>query len=169
MLVMPSDSVPKPLGGRSTSGTMRSLWGSTSSVPPRRARARRPQARPVGDRGARRDRRELIRRYKETPRTMGVYQVRNTRSGRCLIGASVDVPSMLNRVRAQLRMNGHPDRELQQDWETLGVEAFTFDVLDTLDPTDEPDYDPSDDLSALELLWAAKLEAEGVVRYRGHR
>jgi hypothetical protein len=34
------------------------------------------------------NRKELIRQYKETPRPMGVYRVRNAQSGRSLVGAS---------------------------------------------------------------------------------
>ena len=50
------------------------------------------------------DRKELIRKYKETPRPMGVYQVRNTRNGKALIATSLDLNAALNRHRAQLRM-----------------------------------------------------------------
>jgi hypothetical protein len=35
---------------------------------------------------------------------MGVFQVRNTVTGQVLIGASTDLPAMLNRLRAQLRL-----------------------------------------------------------------
>ena len=49
------------------------------------------------------DRKTLIREYKESRRPMGVYRVLNTTNGRALVGVSVDLPSMLNRQRAQLR------------------------------------------------------------------
>ena len=119
------------------------------------------------------DRKELIRAYKETPRTMGVYWIRHTESGRCLVGTSVDVPSILNRHRAQLRMDGHPSRDLQRDWNVLGQDAFAFEILDTLEPQDEPQdepgYDPADDLKELEAMWVEKLEAEGAEFYGGSR
>lgn len=58
---------------------------------------------------ARSARKARIREYKETPRTMGLYRVRNTESGRCLLGISVDVPSILNRcARLQLRRLARP-------------------------------------------------------------
>jgi len=115
--------------------------------------------------GAGQDRKALIRRYKETSRTMGVCRVLNTENGRFLIDASVDVRSLLNRHRAQLRMQGHPSRGLQRDWVALGPESFAFEVLDTLGPADDPEYDPSGDLRELENLWVQKLEAEGDTRY----
>lgn len=103
------------------------------------------------------DRKELIRQYKETPRPMGVFRVLNTATGRCLVGTSIDLPSVLNRERAQLRLGGHRNEELQRDWKIFGANAFVFDVLDTLTPPDEPGYDPSDDLRVLEQMWLEKL------------
>jgi hypothetical protein len=104
------------------------------------------------------DRKALIREYKESRRPMGVFRVLNTASGKAFVGASVDVPSMLNRVRTQLRLGGHPNRALQRDWNALGADAFTFEVLDTLTPPDDqPDYDPADDLRVLEALWLDRL------------
>jgi hypothetical protein len=107
------------------------------------------------------ERREAARRYKESRRPMGIYQVRNTVSGRVLIGTSVDLPSMLNRQQAQLRLGAHRNRDLQQDWNALGAGAFTFDVLDTLEPPDEPGYDPAEDLRVLEQLWLDRLTPFG--------
>jgi hypothetical protein len=96
------------------------------------------------------NRRELARAYKETRRPMGVYQVRNSTNDRVLLGRSVDLPSILNRERAQLRLGSHRNAELQRDWNELGPDAFAFEVLDTLAPPDRPDYDPTDDLRVLE-------------------
>ncbi len=107
------------------------------------------------------DRKELIRQYKETPRPMGVYRIRNTTTGQSLIGTSLDVSSMLNRHRAQLGLGAHRNRQLQNDWNTLGPEAFDFEILDTLSPSDVPGYDPTDDLRALEELWMEKLAPTG--------
>jgi hypothetical protein len=107
------------------------------------------------------DRKALIRKYKETPRPMGVFRVHNTVNGKSLVGTSVDLPSMLNRQRAQLSFGGHPNRELQGDWNEMGPDAFRFEVLDTLTPRQEPGYDPADDLRALEALWLEKLSPFG--------
>lgn len=73
------------------------------------------------------DRKALIREYKQGRRPMGVFQVRNTQSGKCLLGATTDLASMVNRQRAQLRLGAHPIRELQKDWNELGEAAFAFD------------------------------------------
>jgi hypothetical protein len=103
------------------------------------------------------DRKALIREYKERRPVMGVYQVRNLTNGKVLIGSSTDVPAMLNRQQAQLRLGMHPNRQLQLDWQTLGPDAFAFEVLDTLTPPDEGEFDPHADLKVLEALWLDKL------------
>jgi len=107
------------------------------------------------------DKKALKREYKETARPMGVYQIRNTVTGKLLIGTSVDLPSILNRLRGQLRMRSHSNRALQQDLNDLGPEAFELEILDTLPPSDRPNYNPSDDLRALEGLWLEKLSPFG--------
>lgn len=103
------------------------------------------------------DRKALIRQYKETPRPMGVYRVRNAVSDKVLVGASANLPAILNRHRAQLRLGIHPNRDLQRDWNELGADAFEFHVLDRLEPPDRPDYDPSSDLKVLEEMWLERL------------
>jgi hypothetical protein len=103
------------------------------------------------------DRKTLIRQYKDTPRPMGVGAVRNSANGRTLVVAGRDLPALLNRQHAQLRLNVHANRALQADWNALGPDAFEFVVLDTLAPPDTPDYDPTEDLRTLEDLWIEKL------------
>jgi hypothetical protein len=104
------------------------------------------------------NKKELTRAYKHTRRPMGVYRVLNVRNGRSLVGRSVDVPAMLNRERAQLRLGVHRNAALQRDWHSLGPDAFAFEVLDTLTPPDVPDYDPAEDLKVLEALWLERLQ-----------
>jgi hypothetical protein len=112
-------------------------------------------------RESRMDRKALIREYKTDRRPVGVFQVRNTMNGKVFLGSTVDLPSMLNRQRAQLRMGAHPNRQLQADWRAHGANAFAFEVVDTLTPSDEASYDPAADLSTLEAMWLAKVEPFG--------
>jgi len=104
------------------------------------------------------DRKSLARQYQETPKPMGVGVVRNTTNGKSFIVAGIDLPSLLNRHQAQLRMNAHGNKALQRDWQAFGKDAFTFEVLDTLTPPrDVPDYDPAADLKELEAMWLEQL------------
>ena len=107
------------------------------------------------------DRKAAIRQYKETPRTMGVGVVRNTVTGKSLVISGIDLPSRLNRHQAQLRLNAHMVKPLQADWNAQKGESIVFEVVDTLEPRQEPDYDPREDLEALEQLWLEKLQPFG--------
>jgi hypothetical protein len=112
------------------------------------------------------DRKAQIRAYKDSPRPMGVFRVRNTKNGKSLIGSSADVPARLNRQRFQLGAGGHPDRALQRDWAEFGAAAFEFETLDTLAPPQEPGRDSAVDLRALEQMWLEKLGRPGERGYR---
>jgi len=107
------------------------------------------------------DRKDLVRKYKETPRPMGVYRILNSANGKALVGSSRDIPGKLNRHRAQLRLKAHGNEELQRDWEDFGPDAFAFETLDLLEPPREPGYDPTQDLEVLEDLWLQKLQPFG--------
>ncbi|HET7462010.1 MAG TPA: GIY-YIG nuclease family protein [Longimicrobium sp.] len=113
------------------------------------------------------NRRELIREYKQRPRQIGIFQVRNTANGKILVGASTDLPAILNRHRAQLRLGAHPNRALREDAKAFGFGAFAFEVLDTLTLPDDPAYDPAADLRTLEGMWLEKLSPFGERGYNG--
>lgn len=107
------------------------------------------------------DKKALIREYKETTRPMGVYCVRNTINGKLLVGISRDLPAILNRQRAELRMGTHRNRALQKDLDEYGADNFEVEILDTLDSPERADYDPSADLRILEQMWLDKLAPYG--------
>lgn len=111
------------------------------------------------------DRKELIRQYKESPRPAGVFRVRHVPSGRSLLGASNDAPAMLNRIRAQLRMRGHPNRDLQRDWDGGDPEHFEFEVVDLVEQDGRPDLDLEAELEGLEAAWREELGVVGPSSY----
>jgi hypothetical protein len=107
------------------------------------------------------DKKALKREYKESRAPMGVYRVHNTIADRSLVGSSVNLPAILNRHRAELRMGMHKNRALQQDWTQLGEDAFAFEILDTVTPRDEPGFDGAGEVRALEQLWLERFEPYG--------
>jgi hypothetical protein len=72
---------------------------------------------------------------------------------------------MLNRVQAQLRMRGHPNRELQGDWDADGKGAFLFEVLELLPAPDGSGSDHTGDLRLLEELWVDELALPDEAKY----
>jgi hypothetical protein len=105
------------------------------------------------------DRRALIKEYKGTSRPLGIVQVRNLRNGRVYLTASANTPGTINSIRFQLRMGSFlPSPALAQEWKEMGEQSFVIEVLDELKPVDDPAYDYSDDLQALEAMWLEKLK-----------
>jgi group I intron endonuclease len=104
------------------------------------------------------DKKGKIREYKNTPRPMGVYQIRNKVNGKVFIGSSNNLPAILNRYRAELNFGNCRNLVLQQDWNQFGPDAFEFKELEILTPMEDPKYNPAEDLKFLEDMWIEKLK-----------
>jgi hypothetical protein len=103
--------------------------------------------------------------YKQTPRPMGIYRIKNRSSGKIYIGKATDLNGKLNSEKFQLRNNMHMNKELQGDFNAMGEEEFTFEVLDRLQPKEDPHYDYGYDLQTLEVIWLEKLQPFGSKGY----
>jgi hypothetical protein len=103
------------------------------------------------------DRKALIREYKQAARPMGVYRVTDTVTGQSLVGWSLDLTARLNRHRAAFENGAHPEKDFQRAWNAQGASALEFEIVDTLEPSDESGYNPADDLKTLEQMWIDKL------------
>jgi hypothetical protein len=104
------------------------------------------------------DRKKVLKlAYKQTPLPAGVFQIKNHINGKILIGSGANVNGKLTRHQAELKMGVHRNKALQQEWNEYGPEQFSFEVLECLDPSDDPQYDYQEDLAVLEQLWLEKL------------
>lgn len=104
--------------------------------------------------------RELLRHYKDNPPGAGVFAIRCAASGHVYVNASMNLQGALNRARFQLRMQGHRDRQLQQQWQQHGEAAFTFEVVDVLKRReDATEAQLREDLAGLLALWREELGA----------
>lgn len=107
-----------------------------------------------------RRRKEWIELYKQACKAAGVYCVRNTASGRVLLGSSVNLHGPLNRHRSELRLGSHRCAELQADWNRLGEDAFTFEILDKV-PDELAGLERDEALRQLEKKWLAAYPPTG--------
>lgn len=105
---------------------------------------------------------ERIREYKDTFPSMGIYAVRNTATGRFWLGKSQNVEGALNRIRFELKMRGHRNAALTNEWLHYGAETFTFEVLDRVKKRDDPTFDYEAELQGLLSLWQAELKAASI-------
>lgn len=109
------------------------------------------------------NRKDLKREYKETPRPMGVFQIRNLTNEKVFVGSSVNLDGIFNRYRFQLIAGNHPNKSLQADWNEAGAESFAFEVLEELEPREN--LDNKKELEFLEDLWLENLEPYGKKGY----
>ncbi len=111
------------------------------------------------------DRKAKKNAYREIAHPMGVFQIINKVNGKILIGSSTNLPAILNRFKAELKMGSCRNVVLQEEWVQFGPDAFVFEQLEILEPLDDPGYDPAEDLRILEALWAEKLKPYGEKGY----
>jgi hypothetical protein len=106
-------------------------------------------------------RQELKRDYQERVKPAGVFQVKNTISGKVLLGSSLNLEGALNGHRFSLTIGAHRTTALQRDWNSYGSDAFTFEVLEVVKISDSPYFNLNDELTLLEQIWIEQLQPFG--------
>ena len=104
-----------------------------------------------------RDNRQLKQDYKLARRAFGVFLNRNTTNDKVFLASGPDIQGIINRHKFQLNANGHPNIQLQKDWNKLGSEKFEFEILDQMEPLDEPTFDVRREVEFMEDMWLEKL------------
>lgn len=108
---------------------------------------------------------ELKRKYRETAKQAGIFQVRNTASGKILLGSSLNLHGPLNKHRFMLSTSMHPNRALQRDWNALGADSFILEIVEVVPPQDDAAFSLQDELTLLEQIWLEKLPPLGEGSY----
>ncbi|MCP4473599.1 MAG: GIY-YIG nuclease family protein [Gammaproteobacteria bacterium] len=103
------------------------------------------------------DKQTLKQHYKENPPPMGIYLITNKVNGRRLLGASRNIPGIFNRIKFGLKSGNERNSLLLADWEKYGEEQFSFEIVDELEPTADPNHDYIKELQTLLQLWQDKL------------
>lgn len=104
------------------------------------------------------DKKAALLEYKLSHRPMGVFQIRNTTTGKVFVDSSTNIPGKINRHTFALKAGLHQSKSLQADWNEFGQTAFEFETIEPVEPPDDPNYDYAADIKVLEDLWLEKLE-----------
>jgi hypothetical protein len=99
-------------------------------------------------------RKQIIDQYKQQKVAMGIYQLRNSESGKLFIESASNLKSRELTLRMMLDDGRHPSRLLQEDWNRCGSDAFEYSVLEEVEV--EPDVTPAEkkrQLDDMRLLW----------------
>jgi hypothetical protein len=107
------------------------------------------------------DRKRLKKEYQQSARPMGVFLIRNLTNDKVFVASGMDVAGRMNSHRFQLAAGGHRNPKLQADWNELGGENFAFEIVDQIDPRDDPAFDARAELQLLEEMWLEKLQPFG--------
>ncbi len=110
-------------------------------------------------------RKELNREYLERPKPAGVFQIKNTANGKVLLGSSLNLEGALNGHKFTLKIGSHRNKALQEDWERDGAEKFVFEVLEVVQLREDPNFNLSDELTLLEMIWLEKVQPFGEKGY----
>jgi len=108
---------------------------------------------------------DIKREYKERRKPAGVFQVKNTRNGKVLLGSSLNLEGPLNSHKFMLSIGQHRNKELQKDWNEYGPDKFVFEILEIVKVKDDPSFDLNDELTLLEQIWIEKLRPFGESGY----
>lgn len=107
---------------------------------------------------------ELARQYKQMKPQMGIFIIR-CNNNKCYIQATKDLRGVINGTKAKLQAGYHPCGELQKEWNELGSDAFTIEILEELEyEEDKTDY--TDDLTLLQMMWEEKLTSKNMKFYK---
>ena len=108
---------------------------------------------------------DLKREYRERKKPAGVFLIKNTVNGRVLLGSSLNLEGPLNRHRFLLTIGQHRNADLQRDWNEHGPDNFVFEILETVEIKDDPNFSLNDELTILEQIWVEKLQPFGPQGY----
>lgn len=106
---------------------------------------------------------EMLKEYRERKEIGGVYSIRNERTDKRLIQSTTTITKAESQL-AFARATGlcvHP--LLADDWKALGPEAFSLEILETLEKkADETSEEFTDNVRTLEALWRERFPKEAL-------
>lgn len=106
-------------------------------------------------------RKAAIDAYKERKVAAGIYAVRCAASHECWVGQAPDLSTIQNRLWFTLRFGSCRQASLQGAWNRHGTEAFTFEIVETIEEEAEPLFRDRI-LKERRAHWAAALGAEPI-------
>jgi hypothetical protein len=103
-------------------------------------------------------RKELLQEYKERTITGGVYAFRNAINGKALIQSTGTIDKAKSHLDFSKSTGSCVHPVLANDWTAYGAEAFSLEILETLDKKDtQTNEEFMEDIKALEELWRDKI------------
>jgi DNA-binding HxlR family transcriptional regulator len=104
------------------------------------------------------ERRQRRQEYKLREKSAGIFRITNTATGKALLGSSLDLHGPLNSQEFQLTYGSHKNQALQDDFDRYGRDAFAFEIVEVVKPSDDPGFSVEAELERLEKAYAEQLD-----------
>lgn len=96
--------------------------------------------------------------YKLQKFRMGVFHIRNTINGKILVGSSINLDAIWNRIKMELKFGGHRNEKLQREWKDMGEENFKFEILSEIEEKDGENVNYNKEVKKLEEMFMEELQ-----------
>jgi hypothetical protein len=106
------------------------------------------------------DSKTLREEYKLREAVAGIFRVVNNVTGTVFLGSALNLQGPLSRIEFELKMGSFKNRRLQEDYQRYGGENFTFEVVETIEPSPDPGFNAERELERLEETYAAALDRD---------
>jgi hypothetical protein len=105
------------------------------------------------------DRKAATAAYKDRKSQAGVYAVRCSTSGEVWVGESPNVDNRQTSLWFALRQQSYPRPDIVEAWKAHGEAAFSFEVVERIDPELSP-LPRGTALKEAAALWREELKAK---------
>ena len=101
---------------------------------------------------------KLRQEYKERPVIGGVFALRNSRTGKQLLGATQDMAGRRNRFYFARQAGVADIPKIKEDWQKYGADSFSFEVIEELEKKQEQSAQAfAEDTRVLLAIWKEKF------------
>jgi len=107
------------------------------------------------------DRKALLREYREAPETGGVYAIANTVTGKRLVLSTTTLSKARNSLDFAKATGSCVNPTVAGDWALHGPESFDCEILETLErKAEQGAAEFAEDVKALAELWRERIPPE---------
>ena len=103
------------------------------------------------------NRKKIKKEFMAESKKVGVYILRNKINHKVFIGSSIDLKKPGHRLLWELDRGSHPNWKLQEDWNRLGKDNFSFEVLEEMEDNGKLIDDLKEELILLEKMCIEKM------------
>lgn len=100
---------------------------------------------------------ELVKKYKDVVTKIGIYSIKNLKTGKLYLGYAANIEARINRHKFELKYGSEQVNELLSDYKKYGEDAFEYSTVAEVKQDKEKGYDYKSELVELYLLWLEEL------------